>query len=129
MTEPQAPMDTLPMECLADKRRCGVRYLCHIKALYNQGQDAGQERHEETWNMARIIDVSARGIGLTLQRHLIPGTMLSLAPLIQSWNPEWVLTVRVTNLRPGPKHSWRAGCEFTQPLTESQLRVLLQNSR
>ena len=56
------------------QRRSSARYLCHIKALYNQ--DEKSQHQDETWNMARIIDVSTCGIALVLQRHLIPGTLL-----------------------------------------------------
>ena len=52
----------------------------------------------------------------------------SLDELITS-NFPGALKVKVTNLRPGPKHSWCAGCAFVEPLTGDQLNVILQNSR
>ena len=128
MNESEVAPDTIPIGTLKDQRRCGMRYLCHIKALYNKDQDNPQG-HEETWNMARIVDVSTRGIALVLQRHIIPGTVLALEPLIPSWRPEWKIIAKIMNLRPGPKHSWRVGCEFVEPLSNGQLQVFLQNSQ
>src|SRR5207245_11727322 len=127
MIEPEIAPDTVPLTMLNEQRRSGARYLCHIKALYNK--DDKSQHQDETWNMARIIDVSTCGIALILQRHLVPGTVLALEPLLPSWHPQWNLTAKIMNLRPGPKHSWRVGCEFLEPLTNDQLQVLLQNSQ
>jgi len=130
MKEEHSLRDTVLIESLPENRRSSYRYLCHIKALYNGGEEQDtQEAEPQTWKMARIIDISTQGLALVLQRHLVPGTLLTLAPLIESWNPEWALKVKVTNLRPGPKHSWCAGCAFVEPLTGDQLNVILQNSR
>jgi len=118
--------DTQAHPVLGDRRR-DVRYLCRIRARYDveeQGKAGGDD-----WHAAEAIDVSASGIALLLRRHLAPGTLLCISPVIPSWKHGWVLTVKVTNLRPGPNFTWCAGCKFVEPLTDGQLRVFLHNSQ
>src|SRR5690242_9956279 len=101
MAEEYSIRETIPVKSLPENRRSSYRYLCHIKALYNNDEEhQGAAPCDDTWSMARVIDISTNGIALVLHRHFIPGTTLSLVPLIPSWNPQWVLTMRVTNLRP-----------------------------
>jgi hypothetical protein len=109
-------------------RRGAARYLCRIKARYIQDDRDKVARSEERWHTAQAIDISTSGIALLLQRHLIPGTELSITPVIPSWKHGWVLHVKVVTLRPGAGYSWCAGCEFVRPLTDGQLRVFLHNS-
>ncbi len=121
-------VDTILLQKLQSERRRGVRYLCQIKTLYNAGAQKA-DLYDETWNVGRIIDISVEGMALLLKQRFPLGTVLSLAPMIPSWNTDSVLEVRVANVRPGPNRRWCAGCEFVKPLTEGQLKVFLQNSR
>ena len=126
-TEERPQFDTILLKDLKSERRRGVRYLCQVKTLYNaSGQKS--DLYDETWNVGRIIDISVSGIALLLKQRMPLGAVISLAPMISSWNGDSVLAARVANVRPGPNRRWCAGCEFLKPLTEGQLKVLLQNS-
>jgi hypothetical protein len=127
-TEAERPqVDTILLKDLKSERRRGVRYLCQIKTLYNSSGEKS-DLYDETWNVGRIIDISANGIALLLKQRMPLGAVISLAPMISSWNGDSVLAARVANVRPGPNRRWCAGCEFLKPLTEGQLNVFLQNS-
>jgi hypothetical protein len=120
--------DTQSLTALGDRRR-DVRYLCRIKARYDVEEQSKPAGRDDGWHVAEAIDISASGVALLLRRHLVPGTLLSISPVIPSWKHGWVLTVKVTNLRPGPNFTWCAGCKFMEALTDGQLRVFLHNSQ
>jgi hypothetical protein len=128
LNEPQEPPDTVPVLALMDERRTGARYLCQIKTLYHAG-DERTDMFDKTWNVARIIDISTRGVALLLKFPVSSGTVLSLVPMISSWNPDWVLSARVMNVRPAAERRFCLGCEFVEPLSSGQLQVFLQNSK
>jgi hypothetical protein len=120
--------DTLPIDALkGQRRRSGVRYLCQLRTLYNVGQNKSEDS-EEVWKVGRVVDISVNGIALQLKKRLPEGTLVTLVPMISSWNAEWVLNARVSNVRPAGDGQWCAGCEFVETLTRGQLQIFLQNS-
>src|SRR6266404_1728238 len=90
--------DTRTHSSMGD-RRGAVRYLCRIKAHYTPDDRGQGPESDESWDTAQAIDISTSGIALILQHHLVPGTTLSITPLIPSWKHGWVLQVRIVTLR------------------------------
>jgi hypothetical protein len=67
---------------------------------------------------ALVRDVSATGVGLLLDWHYPPGTLLAVAPL--GWVVPRILVARV--IRTGPEGpGWVHGCELTEPLGGAEL--------
>ena len=100
-TEERPQFDTILLKDLKSERRRGVRYLCQVKTLYNaSGQKS--DLYDETWNVGRIIDISVSGIALLLKQRMPLGAVISLAPMISSWNGDC--------LRWKFQALWRSGC-------------------
>src|SRR5262249_35509177 len=120
--------DTVKIDPRPGERRARARFACHVKTLYSRrGDGEDLARGEATWSLGRIVDVSRRGIALVLQRFYVPGTVLTLQPLLPKWKPLRELGVRTANLRPGPGHGVCAGCALTRGLDGDELQALLQN--
>jgi hypothetical protein len=128
MTKNDGLTDTIVLKVLAEERRGVPRFACHAKVLYSRrGDGENILRGEATWNIGRIVDVSRNGLALVIRGRYVPGTVLSLEPLVSRWQPGRDLTARVTNMRPGPGTGWCLGCQLTRALTGDELQALLLN--
>jgi len=116
------------ISALLDERRAEDRYHCRIRSLCRQVAEQENGEVDATWGVAEVIDISMRGMGLSLPFRAAPGSVIALVPLIGSWRPEWILRARVTNMRPDAEQGWFIGCEFVDPLNEAQFNILLRNS-
>ena len=112
---------------LLSERRGEERYHCHFHSLC-QANTEDQGALGQTCGMAEVVDLSPHGIRLSIPFPATAGTEIALRPLIGSWKEEWVLTARITNVQRVSARDWRAGCEFLEPLNQSQLNILLRNS-
>ncbi len=103
----------------SDDNRNWVRFACNVEASCQCVDHAESER----WD-ARVVNLSANGIGLLLDRPVENGTLLSLdlrSPTTHSSHTILACVVHVTS-RPG---EWNVGCNFIRELSESDLKALL----
>jgi len=103
-------------------RRAWVRYACE--------RDASCQRLPQRSGVfypARVENISASGVCLTLHHRLKEGTLLALT-IAGSAGCSQTLVVRIVRLAvltASPGLSWSAGCEFVQPLDGAKLTAIL----
>jgi hypothetical protein len=76
---------------------------------------------------AGVRDISVEGIGLSLEEHLEPGTMLTLEMVNSSRLFFCTRLMRVAHALPQRDGTCLVGCEFSSPLTYEQIYALLCN--
>jgi hypothetical protein len=70
--------------------------------------------------------VSAAGIGLVLDRRMLPGTFLELRLNRASARVPQTLFVEVTHATRQPDGPWFVGCTFLEPLSDGELEELVE---
>ncbi|HXG11215.1 MAG TPA: PilZ domain-containing protein [Gemmataceae bacterium] len=105
---------------IEEDQRAWVRFPCPVQASYQVIRGI-----ESAPRPARVVDISACGIGLEVGRSLEVGTLLSLE--MRGAGQETVLTIlaSVVRVTPQPDGCWRLGCNFIRELTEEELQALL----
>jgi len=76
-------------------------------------------------HQASVLDISAGGVGLLMERRLAIGTFLSIVLPTRHEAGSHKFTVRVQKCEEGPLGKWRVGCAFAHPLSDSDLLLLL----
>src|SRR5262249_57524342 len=102
-----------------EEKRKGVGLGWSVGGVGERIKGTGGER----WG-AGVVNISANGIGLLLDRPVENGTLLSLAlrsPTTHSSHTILACVVHVTS-RPG---EWTVGCNFIRELSEADLKALL----
>jgi hypothetical protein len=103
----------------SDDHRSWVRFPCNVEASCQRVDDSEDVR----W-AARVMNISAAGIGLMLDRPVENGTLLNLdlrSPTTHSTRTILACVVHVTS-RPG---EWNVGCNFIRELSDADLEALL----
>jgi hypothetical protein len=104
-------------QTLANERRASVRVSCDLDSTCQP--IVGE--HTKSWP-ARVVDISAGGIGLVLSRRFEPGAMLSVC-LASPDGETRTLFLRVVHLAKNVDGGWRLGCAFASELGEEELRA------
>jgi hypothetical protein len=120
-TEKSTPLgrNGAPAPASGAERRASVRYPCHLDILYWQSTGAA-----EAYRSAKILDVSATGIGLLMSRPFETGTVLTIQ--LESANQKYTRTlmVHVVHARQQSHNEWVVGCAFDSKVTEEEARAL-----
>jgi hypothetical protein len=104
---------------MGDNRRW-VRFPCNVEtACSSLDATAGEQ------SPARVMDVSAGGLGLLLPCEFGVGTLLRLLLPIAAGHPGEPLLLRVARAVTRPQGDWFLGCEFADHLSDDELAVLL----
>jgi hypothetical protein len=102
-----------------DDRRNWTRFACNITATCRsvaQGQATA-------WT-ARVINISANGMGLLIDRDVPTGTLVSADLHGQQWTSFTILACVVhATVQPDGRHV--LGCSFIRELTETDLKALV----
>jgi hypothetical protein len=98
-----------------------TRFSCNVETVCYTSDTAPGERRS-----ARILNISAGGIGLLLRCEFSEGTLLHF-----ELPPEMNLAcanvlVRVVRVMPHGDGNWILGCEFADALSEDELKGLLR---
>ena len=102
-------------------RRAFVRYATEAEAVCcPAGAMAGSG-----WP-GRVADLSASGIGLLLRHRFERGTPLAIELLDAAPGSSRTVLARVRHATARPEGTWLVGCAFAEPLTEDELKGLLQ---
>ena len=118
--------DTDPIDALPEERRSEPRFCSRFKVLYKT--EVKETRCGDTWEMAKVVDVSRNGIAIVTRRKFAAGAMVHVVVMSPGWDRTRELLARVTNISPGPGSDWRSGCELTEPLRDGELQFLLQGA-
>jgi tRNA A-37 threonylcarbamoyl transferase component Bud32 len=110
----------------AEERRARVRYSCRLETGCTRNTSIHPEKaaQHDSWE-ATVLDLSAVGIGLLLNRRFEPGTnlVLDLRGPGQGFAREVELCV--TRVKSAAGGAWFHGCAFAEPLSQEELRKLL----
>lgn len=101
-------------------RRATIRYRC---APATVGKVLSSEDQE--MQLAWIIDLSLKGIGMQLVRPILSGRLIVVSLKTTDGSTSFDLSARVMYCNPIPHDEWSVGCELTAPLTPEQLDQLL----
>jgi CheY-like chemotaxis protein len=104
-----------------DERRVNVRYRCELN---NSCQPLGQSRSGQHWQ-GQVLDISASGARVLLNRRFEVGTVLVLSVTSSSGESVQRLLARVVRLVRETDGQWSLGCSFNRPVDENDLRDLL----
>ncbi len=105
----------------ADDKRAWIRFSCdgerpaHATVLINPNHRI----------QARVLNISAGGIGLATKRFCEPGTPLRLEFIDAAGRTSRPIQARVVHSTFQATDSWTTGCSFDTPLTEEDVASLL----
>jgi hypothetical protein len=99
--------------------RAWVRFPCNLETVCSSIDAAPGEELP-----ARILDVSAGGVGLLVPCHIGSKTFLTLQLPPRPGRPGRRVPVRVVQARPYGTGDWFLGCEFADRLTDAELEAL-----
>jgi hypothetical protein len=101
-------------------RRASVRYRCDKQAV---GRAFLATSYRSV--AARIVDLSAGGVGLVLNQSLDVGTRLHIELDSDAALPIEIVA-EIKNATPLPDGTWRCGCELVWKLSDDEVRLLLK---
>jgi hypothetical protein len=103
-----------------DDKRVWVRFSCELQASYRKVGDPTGQSHA-----AQVLNVSANGIGLSVQPTLEAGSLVNVDLLDRSGRMLRTILACVvhTTLRAGGDYA--VGCNFIRELSEEELQALL----
>lgn len=102
-----------------DARRW-VRFPCNVETICYTCETAPGERRP-----ARVLNVSAGGLGLLLPCEFSPGTVLRIELPAEVAQPARLLLIRVVHCVEAPGRGWLLGCEFANQLDNDQIQSML----
>jgi serine/threonine-protein kinase len=100
-------------------RRTWVRLGCEEEASASEPEDP-----DERWS-ARILNISANGVGLLSPRYFETGTLLTIDLPDSTPERPHVAMVRVVHVSMQSTGEWALGCAFASKLSADELRACL----
>jgi len=79
---------------------------------------------DQVWWMGNVRNLSGNGIGLVIQHHFEPGTILTLELENSAKTFSHTLQVQVVRAIQQPD-GWFLGCTFVKELTEDEVQALI----
>lgn len=105
-------------------QRGWVRFACDMQATYRQVKAS-----ERALSSAKVIDISAAGVGLLVNRQIEIGSLLNMelrGPKGQSFLKMLGCVVRVSQRGP---EEWALGCNFIREISDRELNDLVNDRR
>jgi hypothetical protein len=99
------------------ERRSSERHPCTLETSCLRAAGG-----ENAWD-ARVVDISATGIGLLLGRRFEPGTLLAFRLEGRTEGQSYHAVARVVHATRQAEGGWLLGCALLDPLDEPQLRA------
>jgi PilZ domain len=106
------------------ERRLRIRYISDLPALC---QKTDAELHD-IWLRGKIQDISISGVRLLAKRPFMTDSLVVVEPYQTENIPPRVFEARVIYVNKHETGGWIMGCEFTQQLTNEELKTLLPSS-
>jgi PilZ domain len=107
------------------ERRAWVRYPCQLDIVYWKSTGSATE----ACRSARVLDISAGGVCMLLNRPFEAGTVLTLQLENAEQKSTRTLLVHVVHVRPHSQTEWMVGCAFDSKVSEEDARALADWSR
>lgn len=101
------------------ERRLADRHDCTVEAVSRSVEGA-----DPMWWGATVRDLSRTGLSLTLCFPFRTGAFLAV-DLKEARGAGRTLLIRVVHAQDMADGTWRLGCEFVKPLTESDLELII----
>jgi hypothetical protein len=99
--------------------RAWVRFPCNVETIcYSVDTVPGEQLP------ARILNISAGGVGLLLPCQFESRTLLNLLLPPKPGQPPRKVLVRVVQAKPYDQGDWFLGCEFADQFTDEELEAL-----
>jgi PilZ domain len=105
------------------ERRAWVRFAAS-QEVYCQAIAAPTAEMAGTAWLGRLRNVSSAGLALRLSRHFEPGSLLMLE--LEARGRVRSFPIRVVHATQEAHRHWIIGCEFITPLSEAELRALVE---
>jgi hypothetical protein len=102
-----------------DDQRNWERFPCHVRAQWQPVAVGDQPRCD-----AKVLNISASGIGLLVGLAVTTGTLLSLELLGSSGGQPYKVLACVVHTT-ARDDQWALGCNFIRELTEQELKALV----
>jgi hypothetical protein len=103
-----------------DDKRTWIRYHCELKANYRKVGDPAASAHT-----ARVLNISANGIGLSVNPSLDAGSLLNVDLLDRQGRPVRSILACVVHTTQHSDGEAAVGCNFIRELREEELQSLL----
>ena len=110
------------------ERRAWVRYSTTLETICEPVSSLSTEEAVCGWP-AKVRDISAGGVGLSVLRRFEPGTVLLIELACENEESSYAAPVRVVHATAEGDGRWILGCKFTRKLDEEDLQSLLRGSR
>jgi hypothetical protein len=104
----------------ADDQRTWVRFPCNAKASFQPTK----ANSAEPW-AASVINISASGVGLRVDRPIDLGALLSLDLRSANGNFELKMLACVVRVNAQGDNEWTLGCNLIRELSYQELKALL----
>jgi hypothetical protein len=114
------PLCTHPNRDQTTDQREVQRLTCDIAANFQLV--AGEDQVPQS---ARVLNISASGVGLQVDGAIENGALLSLELRNTAATFEKTVLACVVHVTRQPQHSWILGCNFIRSISEDDLRALL----
>ena len=101
-------------------RRATIRYRC-APATIGRVVVPGDQEFQLAW----ILDLSLRGIGMQLLSPVEPGRLIAISMKSSDGSKTFDLSAHVVRCNAAPHNEWYIGCELTHPITDEELDQLL----
>jgi len=104
----------------SDDQRIWMRFETNLRANY---QKVGDPRNQNYF--ARVINLSASGVGLEVTDPVEAGALLSVDLIADEATIVRTILACVVHITTQSKTSWALGCNFIRELTEEELKALI----
>ena len=126
MAEQTIPFQTAnPETCVKIDRRACVRFASQQAITCQPATPVSTHPASTAW-MGTVRDVSPAGVGLTMNRRFEPGSAL-IVELSTGHDGIVRRRVRVAHATLENNGRWIIGCEFERPLSQEDVRTLLED--
>jgi hypothetical protein len=127
MSEQKTSLQTkVSAEESGSERRAFVRHSTAMEAFCEPIAGEIAAEPEMGW-AAKVLNISAGGVALVLQRRFEPGTPLVIELSSNAETQGRTLFASVVHVRSQPRGKWLVGCTFTSPLSDDELETILKD--
>src|SRR5262245_23826147 len=101
-------------------QRVWMRFSCNVRATYQQVSTFGAPTAE-----ARVLNISATGVGLLVDELVEAGTLLSMDLKPESGSEPRTILACVVHVSAQANGQFALGCNFIRELSEEDLQILV----
>jgi hypothetical protein len=105
-----------------------VRYSSNLETICEPISSLSTDEGVSGWP-ARVHDISAGGVGLSMLRRFEPGTVLLIELAADNERQSYAAPVRVVHATADGEGRWILGCKFTRKLDEEDLQALVRGAQ